>query len=183
MRKRAIFAFVTSLLVASSALLVGATPAQAAITTWISVKTPSGAIGPKVLDVANWETRDRGDVHIWSLRTTGNVNNQRWTITEIGGAGTGVYQIRNVNSGKCLDKSLDAPDANGTRVYQYTCQTGWITNQAWRFVRVEAGSNWGLLKNASGGRCLDVRGKSFTDGALLQVWDCVGDWNQRFNIF
>jgi len=28
----------------------------------------------------------------------------------------------------------------------------------------------------------DSRGKTFTDGAPLQVWDCVGDWNQRFTI-
>jgi hypothetical protein len=182
MRKRGILAFFTSLLVASEALLVGATPAQAAKTTWISVKTPSGAIGPKVLDVEAWSKADRGRVHLWTLRTSGNVDNQRWTITEIV-KDSGVYQIRNVNSDKCLDKSEDAPDANGTPVYQYTCQTGWITNQAWQFVRAVPGSNWGYLKNASGGRCLDVRGKSFTDGASLQVWDCGGDWNQRFNIF
>ncbi|WIM92656.1 RICIN domain-containing protein [Actinoplanes oblitus] len=182
MSPRGIIAFLTALLIAPAALLSVAAPAQAdTITTWISVKTPSGHIGPKVLDVKKWSMDDRGQVQIWD-RQTANNSNQLWRITEIV-RGSGVYQIQNVNSGKCLDKSTDAPDANGTPVYQYTCQTGWITNQAWQFVPVAPGDKWGKLKNASGGRCLDVQGKSFTNGALLQVWDCVGDWNQRFNIF
>jgi len=180
MRQRGLLAFFATLLAAAAAVLVAPTAAQAAsITTYISVLTPSGMIGPKVIDIAGWSMEDRGKAQIKSLSTTGNVRNQRWVITQEAGS---IYSFRNVLSGKCLDKSLDAPDANGNLVYQYTCNTS-NPNQLWLFMSVVPGSKWGMLRSYSGGRCLDVRGKSFTNGAQLQVWDCVGDWNQRFNIF
>nr|WP_221377306.1 RICIN domain-containing protein [Actinoplanes polyasparticus] len=180
MRQRRLLAFIASLLVTAAALMVAPAPARAAITTWISVPTPSGMIGPKVIDVAGWSMDNRAKVQLKSLSTTGNVRNQRWVITEEV-PGANIWSFRNVLSGKCLDKSRDAPNGNGNVVYQYTCNTG-SANQLWKWLSVVPGNKWGMLQSLSGGRCLDVRGKSFTDGAPLQVWDCVGDWNQRFNI-
>jgi ricin-type beta-trefoil lectin protein len=39
------------------------------------------------------------------------------------------------------------------------------------------------LKNKVTGGCLDVTGVSYTDYATLQVWQCSGNWNQRWNIY
>lgn len=173
----------------ASAVLVVPAPANASVsvTTYISVLNPPGQSGKKVLDIANWSTVDRGPAHLWALRTTGTVSNQRWTIVKYmtlytTGTPVDVYYFQNQLSGKCLDKSQDVLDANGAAVYQITCS--YHDNQLWEFFPGFGGnSNWGELANLSDGRCLDVHGASFTDGAPLQVWDCTGGWNQRWNIF
>lgn len=167
---------------ALTTVLVGPAPAEAAITTYISVLTPSGSTGKKVLDIRDWSTADRGQAQLWSLRTSGDVANQRWTITKTATAGgIGVYEIKNVKSGKCLDKSQDTANANGNNVYQVGCSG--TSNQRWAWIEVAGGSKWGWLQSQDGGRCLDVRGVSYTDGTPLQVWDCTNNWNQRWNIF
>src|SRR5690242_13400083 len=37
-----------------------------------------------------------------------------------------------------------------------------------------------LAANAFGGRCMDVTNASTGNGALVQVWDCSGAWNQQW---
>jgi len=166
----------------AAAVAGGAVPANAAGPTYISVLGPYNATDTKVLDIANWSMDNRGPAHLWTLRTTGNVDNQRWYVFDSGTLnGHRVVELVNVNSNKCLDKSEDVPNANGNAVYQYRC-TG-LNNQLWEFIPgPDAFSHWGELKNVAGGRCLDIQGPSFTDGARIHVWDCYGAWNQRWNI-
>jgi poly(hydroxyalkanoate) depolymerase family esterase len=44
------------------------------------------------------------------------------------------------------------------------------------------GSSVGVLRGAGSGRCVDVPGKSQSDGALLQIWDCSGGANQQWTL-
>ncbi len=166
-----------------STLLVGPAPASAgASNIYISVLTPSDVIGPKVLDIANWSRDDRGPAHLWHLETTGNFSNQRWDVVASYEPGMdNVVELRNRNSGKCLDKSMDRGNYDGAPVYQYTCSGE--DNQQWHFVDVVPGSKWGWLVNVADGRCLDVRDVNYSDGAPLQVWTCKNSWNQRWNVF
>lgn len=146
----------------------------------IQVARPPGQTTSKVLDVANWSTADRGPVHLWAHRTTGNVNNQRWYLYLTGRLnGHPVYQIRNVNSGKCLDKSESVPNANGNAVYQYQCHEG--NNQKWEVIPW-GNQGGGMLRNLAGGRCLDVAEFDWSDGAKIWVWDCHGGWNQVWTV-
>ena len=184
MRKRGTIAALVTIGALVGALLVGASPANAATTTYVSVLTPSGYTGKKVIDIQYESTANRGIATIYDLRTTGNFENQRWTITKVGVVGLNpTYTLRNVNSGLCLDKSQDVPDANGNRVYQYTCSG--TANQEWMAVTVVSGSPYVELMNVSDDRCLDVEtGKfgAFLNSQPLQVWACSGSWNQRWNI-
>ncbi len=178
-RSRKVLAFLTGVMLATAALLVVAVPAQAAITTYISVLNPPGQSGKKVMDVYKLSLENRAPVQLWDLRSTGEFRNQRWTITHLG---NDVYEIKNQLSGKCLDKSVDHQPANGAQVYQYDCSRS--SQQLWWFQRVVPESNWGILKNLVDFRCLEApRGVGFANGNRLTVMDCNYEWYQRFNIF
>jgi hypothetical protein len=115
-----------------------------------------------------------------------NAPNQYWrkNIKFNMSDGTPVYEIINVKSGKCLDKSLDVPDADGNVVYQYDCLGANATNQNW-YQRVRQGSvgRWQELVNYSDGRCLDIAGPAYTNAAVLHVWHCYDNaWSQQWNI-
>ncbi|TYK44007.1 RICIN domain-containing protein [Actinomadura decatromicini] len=168
--------------VAAAALLVGASaPAHAANPTFIS-----GFLNPtKVIDVEGWSTQDRGRVHLWDLRHTDDVRNQRWFVEKVGVLnGHDVFRFRNALSGKCLDKSEDTPNGNGNAVYQYACHDG--NNQKWE--KIPFGNDpWTQLRNVAGGRCLDIEGPRWENGRTIHVWDCYGSdgkpaWSQRWNI-
>ncbi|GAB2890051.1 hypothetical protein GCM10027074_67980 [Streptomyces deserti] len=184
MHYKRLAAVVTASTAAAAALVASTTPAHAApvplYTTWVSVQTPSGSSGTKVLDIKNRSTADRGQAHLWANYTTGEVRSQRWTISydHTRSNGNKVYKLKNALSGKCLDKSEDVPNANGNAVYQYTCNDN-ANNQLWERI---GSSGWTQLRNVASGRCLDVKGPSFTDGAILHVWDCYSTWSQRWNI-
>lgn len=156
-------------------------PGSDAITTWVSVLTPNGSAGPKVLDVKDGSRSDGARVQLW--QRNGN-QQQYWTMERKGTyQGHSYYQLVNRRSGKCLDMATDVPAGNGVRVQQWQCNG--TPNQHWAAVPVESGSRgkWVELVNLHSGRCLDVTGVNHADGALLQVWDCAGGWNQRFNIY
>lgn len=178
--KRKILSLLAAGAAAAATITFTTTPANAAITTWISVQTPSGSTGTKVLDIRGYATGDRGQATISDLRNSGTLGNQRWTITRLytNGSGRGVFQLKNVLSGRCLDKSQDTADANGNLVYQYGCNAD-ATNQQWEHM---GSSGHVQLRNVSDGRCLDVRGPSYTNGAILHVWTCYSTWSQNWNI-
>jgi len=181
-RKQVIATAMTGIAAATLLTTIGAAPAQAASYTYISVLTPSGYSGTKVLDITDYSTADRGRAQLWALRTTGEIRNQRWSIEQVGTLnGHGVYRLVNQLSSKCLDKSQDTADANGNAVYQYSCSG--TSNQQWEFIPgTDSYSRWGQLKNVSDGRCLDINGPSFSDGAVLHIWSCYATWSQRWNI-
>jgi Ricin-type beta-trefoil lectin domain-like len=164
---------------ATAILVAATTPAHALSYTYVSVLDPPGQTATKVIDIRGYSTQDRGVATLYGLRTSGNVANQRWSIEYLYTLPNGhrVYQLRNQLSGKCLDKSEDVPDADGNAVYQYTCSG--TSNQYWEQM---GSSGWVQLKNVSDGRCLDITGPSFTDGAVLHVWHCYSTWSQYWNI-
>ncbi|HYD83154.1 MAG TPA: RICIN domain-containing protein, partial [Opitutus sp.] len=58
----------------------------------------------------------------------GSSNNQRWTISDVGG---GYFKLRNVATGLCLDVGA-SPWANGDPVEQWP--DGSSQNMHWQFV-------------------------------------------------
>ncbi len=165
-------------------MFVGAAPANAAPpdywdVDYISVQTPNGNIGPKVLDIKDGSAADGARAQLW--QKNGNAQ-QRWNVTKRGTEdGYPVYELRNGKSSKCLDMATDGAIGNGTRVQQWTCNG--TPNQRWIAIPVVQGNNWVKLVNQQGRRCLDVTNVNYADGALLQVWSCSGGWNQLWNIY
>ncbi|MGW5667188.1 RICIN domain-containing protein [Micromonospora sp. NPDC003776] len=169
------------------AFTVGVTPASAQADSWpqwyvdyISVLKPAnGGSTTMVMDVMNASSANMAPVQLWQY--TGGWN-QKWLVRSkyIDGSGNYGYEIVNRNSGKCLDRRADLGLGNGNAVQQYDCTEA--SNQIWWPVRVGT-SNWVMLKNGADRRCLDVRDVRYANGAPLQVWDCSGNWNQRWNIY
>lgn len=170
-------------LVGLATMFVGITPASADAVRrpYVSVLQPSGSVGPMVLDVQGGSMAERAPVQLWLKN--GN-SQQAWWVDQVGTyRGLPYYVLQNDKSGLCLDLRGDVPAANGGTVWQWTCNGG--PNQNWVAVPVEtsgSSAKWVELVNMAGQRCLDVKDVSYTNGALLQVWDCGGAWNQRFNI-
>jgi hypothetical protein len=147
---------------------------------WISVLGPplKPAL-PKVLDIQRGSLESGGAALLWDLKRSDDTANQRWFVEQIGER---VVVLRNQKSGLCLDKSQSYGTGNGVPVYQYYCHRGY--NQQWYFEHIgDSRNDWGMLINLEDGRCLDVSGANYTNGAGLIVWDCHGGWNQRWNIF
>ena len=132
-----------------------------------------------VVDVELWRTADRSRVHTWTHRTTGNVNNQRWTARIVGGDATApVVVIANANApAMCLDKSLDLGNHDGAAVYIFSCAADGRprANQEWR-IRARGGAF--ELRNRSDDRCLDIRLLNTAIDGDLHAWTCNGTWNQ-----
>ncbi|GAA4598851.1 hypothetical protein BJY16_002864 [Actinoplanes octamycinicus] len=182
MRMRRVLAALT----AGVAALVGvvlapASPASAApYRAYVSILTPNGNIGPSVIDIKDGSMDNGGLAQLWILRTSGDVYNQRWSITRVTNlsAPFGKFEFTNARSGKCLT-DLGLPNDSNT-VRQWTCSGS--ANQWWRAVRVSTtNANWVELVNMGSGRCLDARGYGYGNGVVLQTYPCHGDWNQRFN--
>ncbi len=119
---------------------------------------------------------------MWEYRQSGNVANQRWQfLPTLDGR---YFQILNLNSGKCLDKSMDNGDVNGEPVYQFNC-TWYAHNQQWYFEQ-RGVAGYAVIRNAEDGRCLDIRNFDTSNGAPVQVWDCNSasraQWNQTWII-
>jgi len=165
------------------------TPAWAAVGTYYSVcedpnhgcYDPSNPYDnpPSVMDIRGRSHADRAQAVLYTWH---GGNNQRWTkrAMGVGEAGGTYYEIINTESGKCLDKSQDTPDADGNLVYQYTCRG--TTNQLWLPRGNYRIGRWFELVNLSDGRCLDVNGPSLQDGTILHVWHCYDTWSQLWNI-
>ncbi len=93
--------------------------------------------------------------------------------------------LRDCNSGKCLDESRDHQPADGTVVYLYTClfdsHRNLPDNQLWYMETVFIDSRpFFQLRNAYDHRCLDIKDYQYVNGADLQVWSCTGAWNQAW---
>lgn len=171
--------------VAAVCLILGAvTPAAAVSNSYISVLDPNGnpptSSSAMVIGISGGSTANRGQAILF--RWQGDTN-QRWTTR--GGFGSRgsspLYEIVNAKSNKCLDKSLDVPDADGNAVYQFDC-TG-ASNQLWyQASDSHSTGGWKELRNNSDDRCLDITGPSYSNGAILHVWHCYGNWSQQWNI-
>ncbi|MFI6458616.1 RICIN domain-containing protein [Streptosporangium amethystogenes] len=190
-RTRKFFAAPAAALIALAIVFTGQAPANASVTTYISV-LPQGSTR-MVLDTRMDSSTANGmangaPAQLWQLRTGSQgveVNNQRWTITwQYQDANNhGVYELENALSHKCLDMAIDGPIGNGTRVQQWDCSDA--SNQRWTAVPAPQalGSEWVQLVNLRSGLCLDVPGAKYTNGVALKVYQCNGNWNQRWNIY
>jgi len=175
---------VAVLAVASPATAAPVSPAaQVTISNGIWVINTVGPDGvlqygfDRVVDVAGWSFDDRGRVHMWDFRNNGNFDNQRWNFINLG---QGLYQIKNKNSSKCLDKSMDNGNVDGALVYQFSCAANHPSNQVWYLDNL--GLNGYLrIRSWADNRCLDIRGKVDADDATVQVYGCNSTgWNQAW---
>ena len=97
--------------------------------------------------------------------TCNGTNAQQWTVVS---AGSTLHAL-----GKCMDIYAGGT-ADGTTVDLYDCNnTG-----AQVFIPQSNGS----LYNPQSGRCLDDTNWATTPGVQLQIWDCTGNANQRWNL-
>jgi thermitase len=90
----------------------------------------------------------------------------------------GVYQVVNVNSGKCLDVK-DKLIPNNTPVQQFGCNMVG-ENQKWQIEPL--GSGLYKLTAMHSGRVLDVTGGDLNDGSKVIQWDYLGGSNQKWLI-
>jgi ricin-type beta-trefoil lectin protein len=83
------------------------------------------------------------------------------------------YQIVNRYSGKCLSLSENR-NVNGQRFLQWDCGGAVNGNgQIFSFWEPQ-GDGWYQIRTNGTNRCLDVINVSGSDGAGLQLWDCLG---------
>ncbi|MGV9521730.1 RICIN domain-containing protein [Streptomyces griseus] len=87
------------------------------------------------------------------------------------------YQVRNVNSGACLD-AADWGTSNGTALQQWACGTG--ANQGWQF-RPTDGGHYQVV-NRHNAKAWDVDGGSgaTADGTKVHLWSYEGGVNQQW---
>ncbi|WP_182905022.1 RICIN domain-containing protein [Microbispora sp. H13382] len=183
MRTRKSSAIAAASLVALASVFVAPAPAQAAITTYISVLKKPGETQTMVLSLDYYTSSalDGTLAVIWPKVSLPDV--AYWTITRTSTTsdGAGVYELKNAHSLMCLDMATDGPVGNGTRVQQWTCRG--TANQRWIARPVVSGNNWVKLVNQQSGLCLDVTDLNYAQNTRLQVWSCAGNWNQRWNIY
>lgn len=87
-------------------------------------------------------------------------------------------------TGRCLDVDNVGGVRNGSRVQVWDC-TG-APNQLWHFTGGFGGSSGrdaGQLVSSAGNKCLDVhRPELGMNGGRMQVWDCHGEANQKWDL-
>jgi hypothetical protein len=97
---------------------------------------------------------------------------------------SGYYQLVNQAGSKnmCLDLQANSEDEVmwGTRTQQFYCNDAWTSELWWiRYVQYP----YFQLRTYVKDLCLDVRNRSGSDGALLQLWGCNdGEQAQLFRL-
>lgn len=85
------------------------------------------------------------------------------------------YQIRAMNSDKCLDVKSRS-NANRSNIYIYKCHNG--SNQGWKITHITGNEYEVIAKHSQ--RCLDVSSKSRAEGANIHQWECLNLNNQKW---
>jgi hypothetical protein len=97
------------------------------------------------------------------------------------------YRLKNRHSDKCLSVSGNYR-VNNQPIIQWDCSANPITwdGQVFTLVPMEAGDQYFELMvnqyNEGGARCVDVYGANPADGGQLVLYDCIGAWNQQWDI-
>jgi Ricin-type beta-trefoil lectin domain-like len=81
------------------------------------------------------------------------------------------------NTKKCVD--LDGSTARGTGLVINDCNSS--STQAWT-ITPDAKTGAFVFKNAGAGRCMDEAGSNTASGLQMDIYDCNGGSNQKFNI-
>lgn len=99
--------------------------------------------------VQQWQCNDRGDNQVWRLERYPHAS---------GPKGRPVFQISNSDNGRCMDLPDFGEKPYGTLVGQHPCtEKATEDNQLWWLQKVKVG--YRIRNLASGGLCLDVRGR------------------------
>lgn len=86
-----------------------------------------------------------------------------------------VVQLQVTNSDFCLA----AANKNGARAGLDLCVTDW-QSQLWRIIPVDSSSF--ELRSVPSGRCLEVENSGTKAGSAVQVWDCTGGKQMRWQL-
>ena len=109
------------------------------------------------------------------IRGTGTgSNHKRWELTH---QGNDIYQVKNVNSAKCLDLAAGST-ANGGNIQQWNCNTSNV-NQQW-LIR-DAGNGQFYIESMKSGKCVELQGASTSNGTNVQQWDCGNQIHKKWN--
>jgi pectate lyase len=160
-------ATLTTLTVLAS-LGVASAPAQAAAApaaggTYQLKVTKSGLC----LDVVAGSKDNGGLLQQWSC------SGATWQQFTLRSAGTGVYNLVNVNSGRCMD----AP-GSGARLQQWGCGDGTKTNQQWRLTASGGGTY--QIVNVANGLCVTDEGASTSSGTAIIQETCTANTNKQW---
>lgn len=156
---RATVTFVTTI---GAAPVLSATPSAGHVFKIASRQSgkPFGVDGGSVADGAKIiQYTDDGDA------------DQQWRLVD---AGSGYYNIIDVNSGKALDDT-GGSTSNGTQLQQYTISGTGNSNQQWQIVSV--GSGYYKILNRTSGLGLDLTGGSIADSVNVQQYAVSGNGN------
>jgi thermitase len=107
-----------------------------------------------------------------------NTLNQQWRIEP---AGTGVYKLKAMHSGKVL--SVGGAWANSGKMVDGAPIVQWddITGDEQKFYIQTSGTGY-AIKSQLSNKCLDIWNWSTTDGQALQQWTCTGSTAQQFKL-
>lgn len=157
---------------------------------WIFVENTDGSFQVKNVGTGNFVTaKDGGTPNATGLHLYGNTNDghQRWRIidvahrTDVKQITVGRYQLKGVQSGRCLqtaglwDRPNEGALANMAGQELWDCVGG--GKMAWDLV--DLGGKRYALKNVMSGKCLDVKWGGWANGTQLVQYDChYGDTEQ-----
>ncbi|BCY09022.1 RICIN domain-containing protein [Actinoplanes sp. L3-i22] len=141
-----------------------------------------------VIDQASpYQTVAPGYVHMW--HSNGPTNNQRWCLgTHQNNDLSYSYQVRNLQTGLCLDVQDDNQYA-GDPVWMWTCKSlsdSTVGSQLWGIRKYGSASTPNGAQTVYNFRtysdyyCLDVKDYGTADGSALQIWNCLDAGNQLF---
>ena len=119
----------------------------------------------KGLDVANNATNNGAGVQQYDI-TNGGGANQRWKFVATGSN----FNIIVKSTLMCLAPS-GTGTVNGEKVQQRTCGTG----NEFKWTVTSIGGGFYKIVNVNSGKALDVENVSTANGALIQVYDIVGN--------
>ena len=124
--------------------------------------------------------QDGQNVFLWPNNTSAS---QEFDLVNMG---SGFFQIRARNSGKCLMVDRTQVNVgNGRRIAQYPCTDASYQSAQWSFEDMNGNceanalcidSGRRIIKNRYTGRCLDTAnpsGKMPRQQAVLQLWTCI----------
>ena len=94
---------------------------------------------------------------------------QRWAEVPLGG---GVYRFVNQLNGACLDVR-DGRDADWQPVQTWGCNGA--RGMMWRVPYIPAFVPVQIRTALPSGRCLDVRGGSYQENAVIQIYRCTSN--------
>jgi hypothetical protein len=178
MRIRTLITLAAAPAIAALALVPGTAPATA-----VTASAPFEMINAnshKCVEVYNWSTAAGANVDQWTCG--GNHANQLWQLVHAVSS-AGYQEIRNVNSGMCMEPETSSP---GALIVQEPCNASNLL-QEWYEIQSNTSTKTGTYQNAAlSGTCcndfvdLDVDGGGTANRTPIDDWWYNGNSNQIF---